>query len=256
MTTTSDARKLYQAVAEAITRDIAAGRYLPGQKLPSERELTEQLNVSRPTLREAMIALEIRGIVEARHNAGVFVARAAPTPPESNPSEPDLDIGAFELTEARKLIEGEAAALAAGSITDTEVARLYGLLDEMKRAFETDVSDDSADRDFHLTIAGATRNAALIFVIETLWDLRYKAPLTREIFRRARSVGIPAFIEDHRLVAEALRDRNPDAARAAMQAHLDNVMEELLDATEPEVMRKAGDAFRTRRDERLVRTKI
>ena len=66
MTATNDTRKLYQAVAEAITRDIAAGRSLPGQKLPSERELTELHDVSRPTIREAMIALEIRGIVEAR----------------------------------------------------------------------------------------------------------------------------------------------------------------------------------------------
>ena len=251
MTTTKDARKLYQAVAEAITRDIAAGLYLPGQKLPSERELTERLNVSRPTIREAMIALEIRGIVEARHNSGVFVARVAPPP-----SEADLDIGAFELTEARKLIEGEAAALAARAINDEEVERLYALLEEMKRDFETDTSDDSADRNFHLTIAAATRNAALVLVIETLWDLRYKAPLTREIFRRARVVGISAFVDDHKQVADAMRDRDPAAARAAMQAHLDNVMEELLEATELEVVRKAQDEFKKRRDELLLRTRL
>ncbi len=252
MTTTNEARKLYQAVAEAITRDIAAGRYLPGQKLPSERELTEQHDVSRPTIREAMIALEIRGIVEARHNSGVFVARVAPPPS----TDGDLDIGAFELTEARKLIEGEAAALAARTITDDEIAKLYALLEDMKRDFETDVTDDSADRHFHMTIATATRNAALIFVIETLWDLRYKAPLTREIFRRARHVGISAFVDDHKRVADAMRDRDPAAARAAMQAHLNNVMEELLEATELEVVRKAQDAFKKRRDELLLRTKL
>ncbi len=251
MTTTHDARKLYQTVAEAISRDIAAGLYLPGQKLPSERELTELHNVSRPTIREAMIALEIRGIVEARHNSGVFVAKVAPPPSEGN-----LDIGAFELTEARKLIEGEAAALAARTITDEEVARLYALLEEMKRDFETDVTDDSADRNFHMTIAGATRNTALCFVIETLWDLRYKAPLTREIFRRARVVGISAFVDDHKQVADAMRDRDPNAARAAMQAHLNNVMEELLEATELEVVRKAQDEFKKRRDELLLRTKL
>ena len=252
MTTTNDARKLYQTVAAAVARDIAEGRYLPGQKLPSERELTEQHNVSRPTIREAMIALEIRGIVEARHNAGVFVARIAPPPAE----EPDLDIGAFELTEARKLIEGEAAALAARTITDDEIATLYRLLDDMKQAFETDVADDSADRTFHMTIATATRNAALIFVIETLWDLRYKAPLTREIFRRARHVGISAFVDDHRHVADALKARDANAARQAMQAHLNNVMEELLEATELEVVRQAQDDFKKRRDELLLRTRL
>ena len=250
MTTTNDARKLYQAVAEAITKSISAGHYLPGQKLPSERELTELHNVSRPTIREAMIALEIRGVVEARHNSGVFVAARASTGSDGA----DLDIGAFELTEARKLIEGEAAALAAKTITDDEIASLYALLGEMKHDFDQDVMDDSADRTFHMTIARATRNAALIFVIESLWDLRYKAPLTREIFRRARTVGISAFVDDHRAVVDSLASRNPQAARQAMQAHLTNVMEELLMATELEVVKKAQDAFSKHRQEWLLRT--
>lgn len=252
MTTTNDARKLYQAVAAGIAEAIAEGRYRPGQKLPSERELTETFDVSRPTIREAMIALEIRGIVEARHNAGVFVAAVAPP----LAPEPDLDIGAFELTEARKLIEGEAAALATKTITDDEVAELYGLLDDMKRDFEKDVMDDCADRNFHMKIAGATRNTALIFVIETLWDLRYKAPLTREIFRRARIVGISAFVDDHRAVVDALAARDPTAARAAMQAHLTNVMDELLTATELEEVRKAKDAVQRRRDELMQRSQL
>ncbi len=252
MTTTNDARKLYQSVAAGIADAIAEGRYKPGQKLPSERELTETYNVSRPTIREAMIALEIRGIVEARHNAGVFVAAVAPPPAP----EPDLDIGAFELTEARKLIEGEAAALATKTITEDEVASLYALLDDMKRDFDKDVTDDCADRNFHLTIANATRNAALVFVVETLWDLRYKAPLTREIFRRARTVGISAFVDDHRAVADALASRDAAAARTAMQAHLTNVMDELLTATELEEVRKAKDAVQRRRDEMIARSQL
>ncbi len=236
MPTPHDARKLYQTVAEALTRDIAAGRYVPGQKLPSERELTETHNVSRPTIREAMIALEIRGIVEARHNSGVFVAKV---PSLGNPAETDYDIGAFELTEARKLIEGEAAALAAPLISEDELAKLYGLLDDMKRDFEANLHDDCADRTFHLTIATATRNAALVLVVETLWDLRYKAPLTREIFRRARNVGISTFVDDHRQIVDALRDRDPQAARAAMQTHLQLVMDEMLEATEIDAVGKA-----------------
>lgn len=252
MTRTSSALKLYESVTTAIAEAIAQGHFLPGQKLPSERELTETYNVSRATIREAMIALAIRGLVEARHNAGVFVAAVAPPPAP----EPDLDIGAFELTEARKLIEGEAAALAARCITDEEVAQLYALLDDMKHDFEHDVMDDSADRDFHFKIVRATRNAALCMVVETLWDLRYKAPLTREIFRRARTVGISAFVDDHRAVVDALRDRDPGAARAAMQAHLTNVMQELLNATETEVVRKAKDEFDKQRSELLRRSQV
>ncbi len=250
MTTTNDARKLYQAVAQSIAQAIEDGRYLPGQKLPSERELTESYGVSRPTIREAMIALEIRGLVEARHNSGVFVTSVLPAPSDGA----DLDIGAFELTEARKLIEGEAAALAARTINDDEVRQLYALLDNMKADFEQDVMDDSADRAFHFIIAKSTRNAALVFVIEALWDLRYKAPLTREIFRRARTVGISAFVDDHKAVVDSLAARNSHAARQAMQAHLTNVMEELLTATETEAVNKAVDEVRRQRQEWLSRT--
>ena len=252
MTRTPSTKKLYEAVTTAIARDIREGRYLPGQKLPSERELTEIHQVSRATIREAMIALSIRGLVEARHNAGMFVAANPGVPAPS--AEHDLDIGAFELTEARKLIEGEAAALAAKCITDEEVARLYRLLDDMRHDFEHDVMDDSADREFHFTIVRATRNAALCMVVETLWDLRYKAPLTREIFRRARTVGISAFVDDHRAVVDALRDRDAAAARSAMQAHLTHVMQELLAATETEVVRKAKDDFARQKDALLRRS--
>ena len=246
----SGAKKLYQGVANDIANAIVAGRYAAGSKLPSERELTEIYEVSRATIREAMIALAIRGIVEERHNAGVFVAKESPPPAP----EPDLDIGAFELTEARKLIEGESAALAAKCITDAELADLYRLVGRMEHDFERDVEDDTADRDFHFLIARATRNAAMLLVIETLWNLRYKAPLTREIFHRARMVGISSFLDDHRAVADALAARDPAAARAAMQLHLSHVMEELLTATETEVVRKARDEIEQRRRELLWRS--
>jgi len=245
------ARKLYEGIADAIAESILAGRYAPGQKLPSERELTETYNVSRPTVREALIALGLRGLVEHRRNAGVFVAETAQAAAPGR----DLDIGAFELTEARKLFEGEAAALAAKCITDAEVEELYGLLDEMSRGYERDVMDDMADRKFHFSIAKATRNAAIVRVVETLWDLRYKAALTKEIFRRARVEGISAFADDHRAIVDALRDRNPTAARTAMQAHLTHVMEELLAATETEAVEKVKADFERQRSEFLSRTR-
>ena len=123
---TADSRKLYQHVAAAIAEDIARGVYAPGGRLPSERELGERFSVSRPTIREAMLALEIRGMVEARHGSGIYVADN----PRAERSAPELDIGAFELTEARALFEGEAAALAATVITEQELDRLEELLKE------------------------------------------------------------------------------------------------------------------------------
>jgi len=103
-TQTADTRKLYQQVAGAVATAIASGRYPVGSRLPSERDLAEEFGVSRPTVREAMIALEIRGMVEARHGSGIYVMEGA----EASSPALDLDIGAFELTEARRLFEGEA----------------------------------------------------------------------------------------------------------------------------------------------------
>src|SRR4051794_27437335 len=113
----AEARKLYQQVAAAIAEGITAGRYRRGGRLPSERDLAEEFKVSRPTIREAMLALEIRGMVEARHGSGVYVTEGA----ADQAPAPELDIGAFELTEARVLFEGEAAALAATTITDEQL---------------------------------------------------------------------------------------------------------------------------------------
>src|SRR5690606_39539088 len=111
--------KLYQRVANAIVARIRSGKYPRGERLPPERELAEEFGVSRPTVREAMIALEIRGIVEARRGSGIYVVDTAPPDTSSN----EQDIGPFEVTEARRLFDGEAAALAAAIITDEEIDR-------------------------------------------------------------------------------------------------------------------------------------
>ena len=102
-------RKLYQQAAAAIAASIQRGDYRPGQRIPSERELAEEHDVSRPTIREALIALEVMGLVRSRHGSGIFVADNPP----AETGLAGLDIGAFELTEARRLFEGETAALAA-----------------------------------------------------------------------------------------------------------------------------------------------
>lgn len=91
-------------------------------------------------------------------------------------------------------------------------------------------------------------------LVETLWDLRARAPLTREIFRRARTIGISPFVDDHKAIVDALAARNPEAARRAMQAHLTNVMEELLRTTELEAVQKARDETDRQRREWLGRT--
>src|SRR5215471_19208010 len=100
----------YQQIAAAIERAVADGQYQPGQRLASERDLAEEFGVSRPTVRRAVIALEMRGLLESRQGSGVYVRKViavTPAPPR------ELDIGAFDQAEARRLFEGEVAALAA-----------------------------------------------------------------------------------------------------------------------------------------------
>jgi GntR family transcriptional repressor for pyruvate dehydrogenase complex len=251
MTNLSGDRKLYQKVARALGEAIRRGDHPPGSRLPSERELAEVFGVSRPTVREAMIALEIQGFLEIRHGSGIHVTRATP----KTDGGLDLDVGPFELIEARRAVESEACALAAISITDAEIAELKQLLDRMEegwpepRAADAGPSDaELADRRFHVLIGQATRNSALAGVVEMLWDLRYRSPLCVEILARAHAAGVRPRLSEHGAIVKALSARDPKAARAAMRDHLNRVIDGVLAATENEDVRKVREVAAARRD--------
>ncbi len=111
--------RLYQDLARNLLEELASGKFPVGARLPAERELAAIYNVSRPTVREAMIALEVQGLVEVRVGSGAYVRRLP-----GKEDIPGFNITAFELTEARLIFEGEAAALAASQITDEELAEI------------------------------------------------------------------------------------------------------------------------------------
>jgi GntR family transcriptional regulator, hexuronate regulon transcriptional repressor len=251
-TSTAETGKRYQQVATALTQKIRSGVYKPGERLPSERDLAEHYKVSRPTLREALIALEIRGLVEARHGSGIYVTRATTV----DASAPELDIGAFELTEARRLFEGETCALAATTISDEELVELEGILVEMVDENAQSSGGEKADRQFHLVIARSTRNSAIVTVVENLWDLRYQSPLCAAMLKRAREVGVRPLIDDHRDILDALKARDPAAARTTMRAHLARVVENLLVATELDAMNRARSEADAKRREIARRTSV
>ena len=224
---------------------ITSGKYKPGERLPSERDLAAAFKVSRPTVREAMIALEIRGLAESRHGSGIYVSKHLP----ARIAGGDLDIGAFELTEARRLFEGEAAALAATTITAEQLTELEEILAEMVTENARRVYGEMADRRFHIAIARATRNTAIAAVIENLWDIRYRSPLCRYMLERARRVGVQPRISEHRRILAALRKHDPRAARNAMRDHLARVIEGLLAATESDTVASARTkAVKARRE--------
>ena len=231
MTVAPDTRKLYQQVASTIMSSIVSGKYKPGERLPSERDLAAAFKVSRPTIREAMISLEIRGMAESRHGSGIYVTDQPPAHEGA-----DLDIGAFELTEARRLFEGEAAALAATTISEERLEELERIVAAMVDENARNQQDWTADRRFHIAIARATRNTAIATVIEHLLDMRHKSPLCVYMLERARRVGVQPRVSEHRRILDALRKHDPKAARIAMRDHLARVIEDLLAATEPDAL--------------------
>jgi GntR family transcriptional regulator, hexuronate regulon transcriptional repressor len=238
--------RLYQQVAAAIERAIAHGQYQPGHRLASERDLAEEMGVSRPTVRRAVIALEMRGLLESRQGSGIYVRRR--TVAEPAPAR-ELDIGAFDQAEARRLFEGEVAALAATLITDEELAYLDSLVVEMNNEKATKEQSELADRQFHATIARATRNSAVVRVIENTWDLRYKSPLCMQMLDRARDVRRRPLKDEHQEIIDSLRTRDPRAARAAMQAHLGGLIENLLLTAELQEMEQTRTRLAAKREE-------
>jgi DNA-binding FadR family transcriptional regulator len=232
----TDNRRLYEQIAQQLAGDIASGKYEVGQRLPSERELAQVFAVSRPTVREAIIALELDQLVDVRTGSGVYVVNR--TPPGGKAGATDM--GPFELLEARRAIEGEACALAASRIDDSQLEELDALVAEMRNENKHDVvRSEDADRRFHELIARATQNSGMIAAVQMLWDARARSPQYRLLSTKVRAMGVKPRIDEHTAIVKALRRHDADAARAAMRDHLSRVIEALLKATEVQELERA-----------------
>ena len=235
--------RLYQDVVRRLVDELAAGRYPVGSRLPAERELATQHSVSRPTVREAIIALEVQGIVEVRVGSGAYVTLLP-----GKDDLPGFNVTAFELTEARLLFEGESAALAATQIDDEELAELDRLVAQIARENQDPEGHEIADRQFHLAIARATRNAAVFDVVNQLWNVRANSPEAALLHDKARSANVKPVVDEHSAILDALRARDPVAARRAMRAHLSAVLDSLLFATEEHALAEARRVSQSKRD--------
>ena len=215
-----DNRRLYRQIADQLAALIDGGEYAAGQRLPPERDLAKQLGVSRPSVREALIALEVEGYVEVRMGSGVYVTDRRAGPGLSGGSA--VEAGPFELIRARWMIESECAAAAAKAATRAQVKAIEEAVDEMESASDRGVVPLEADRAFHLRIAEATGNSALVLVVQTLWDQR-TGPL---FLRLEHHYDTPALwsvaIKEHRDIVAAIARRDAGAARSAMRRHMDH----------------------------------
>ena len=234
-------RRLFLEVADRIAAMIAGGTYLPGSRLPGERELAEQLGVSRVTIREAEIALQAQGLLVIKTGSGVYVTDGKAAQVDAPPQ-----VSAFELTEARSLFESEAAALAASTITPETLARLDDLLEIMGRDDTDDAASTAADQEFHLLIASASGNQAVIHVIKQLWRMRTEMPEVRTTYASVCQHDGRTRQREHAAIVDALRAGDSGAARIAMRQHFNRLLEAMLDATEEreitELRRKAAES--------------
>ena len=222
-------KRLYRRILEKMLQLIDSGEFPVGGRLPPERELAERFGVSRPTIREAIIALEVLDRVEVKTGSGVYVLASD----ASKALGYDPSITAFELTEARALIEGEAAALAATMITDEQLQELEESLHEMadESADGTLTSEDS-DQRFHAIIAEATRNNLLISVAKDLWAIRDNSPAVHMSYHSICETDGQKRTDEHAEIFQAIKDRDPSAARAAMHAHFARILNKLIVADE------------------------
>ncbi|NIJ06717.1 GntR family transcriptional repressor for pyruvate dehydrogenase complex [Sphingomonas vulcanisoli] len=231
--TTRTEGRLYERIANDIRQALATGRYGVSDRLPSERDLAQQYSVSRPTIREAIIALELDGLVEVRTNSGVYVIALQPHGGKLT----ETDVGPFELLEARRIFEAEICGLAAQMIDDEQVARLRALTVDMESGDL--LRAEAADREFHIEIARITQNSAMEKTVSMLWDARMKSPQYALLTGKARAAGIAPRVSEHRRIVAALASRNAETAREAMRDHLGRVIAHLLEATEVEAIERA-----------------
>ena len=220
--------RLYRQIAGQIAALIEQGEYAVGSKLPAERELASVLGVSRASVREAIISLEIAGLVEVRVGTGIFVRQ-----PERNSKQAqhlsasnDAGPGPFELLNARAVIEGEIAAIVARHHKKSDLRELRATIQRMRAGAEDFTLRDAADREFHERIASMTGNGALTWVVSNLWEQR-----RGDLWKRTEAhFHTPELrtktLLDHEAIVAAIELQNPDAARSAMHRHLSRVAQE------------------------------
>lgn len=225
--------KLSTAVIRQIEQLILRGVLRPGERLPPERELAERLNVSRPSLREAISELQEAGLLSARPGAGVYVADVLGS--AFAPALVQLfarhDEAVFDYLSFRRDMEALAAERAAKHASDTDLAVVQTIFDKMEAAHSKRNADEEAqlDAQFHMAIIEASHNVVMLHMMRSMYELlREGVFYNRQVMFKQRT-GRAALLDQHRAINTALQVRDPNAARTAIEAHLDFVERSLAD---------------------------
>ena len=228
-----EAEKLSQTVVAQVELLILRGILRPGERLPSERELSDRLGVSRPSLREAVADLQERGLLVSRPNAGIFVADVLGS--AFSPALIELfashEEAVFDYVAFRRDMEGLAAERAAhfGSNTDLEV------IDTIFRKMETahqkrDPSDEAElDANFHMAIIEASHNVVMLHMMRSMYELLRQGVFYNRQMMFKNRLTRDMLLDQHAAINAAIQSRDPKAARAAVEAHMDYVKQAMSD---------------------------
>jgi GntR family transcriptional repressor for pyruvate dehydrogenase complex len=214
----TDTRRLYQQIADQIKELIAKGSFQVGDRLPAERELALLLGVSRPSLREGLIALDVQGNVEIRGGSGVYVCpQPEPRAPEATP---ELGESPSELMQARAALESAVMILACVHGTREQLKQLRTIVTRMRAETDRNRAPLELDRRFHMTLARMGGNSVMARIIAELFDERH-SPISAKLSSRYENARTwKAALEEHEAILRALEARDPIAAQAAMLSHL------------------------------------
>lgn len=226
----AEPKRLYQKIGRDIRQQIVEGVYAVGSRLPAERDIAEQLNVSRTIVREALIMLELEGLIEVRKGSGIHViANETAVTAVDNDTASFNDVGPFELLQARQLLESHIAAFAATQLNKTNLQNMYAALELEKKELIQGIHTGKGDELFHMAVAEATQNSVLLNLTQQLWDIRNNSAMWKRLHEWIdTSDYLAAWVDDHEKIIHALSCKNPEAARSAMWQHLENVKITLL----------------------------
>ncbi|EGY33962.1 D-mannonate oxidoreductase [Aggregatibacter actinomycetemcomitans serotype e str. SC1083] len=228
-----DDLRSYKKIGNELKEQLANHQYKVGDKLPAERDLAEYFNVSRTVIREALIMLEIENLVEVRKGSGVYVIAL----PQRSASNDDLldkvDVGPFELLQARQLLESSIAEFAALQATRADITKLKDILATERATLEQGDEDYVADEDFHRTIAEITQNEVIVQMQKALWDLRVNSQMWKGLHLHIPNQSHRhLWLQDHENIITALQRKDPAMAKKAMWQHLENVKQKLFELSD------------------------
>lgn len=225
-------RRRYYEIGLQIEEQLCSGFFKAGDRLPSERDLSQQYETSRATIREAIIMLELKDLVEVRKGAGIFFKESTDdAKPTKIKSAANInEIGPFELLQSRFVLEVSIVEFAAKNIKLSELRQLREIIQRQESSFGDSQQFESLDREFHLCIAEATQNRMLIDTANRLWNIvRTENPLWEQLNKKfLHDTPLKEnWLAEHRKIFFALQKRDPALAKQAMQEHLEHSKREL-----------------------------